>query len=133
MATATFDDILSAQRETNELLSKRSSLDGRTQAGKALLDASREQLDRQSETTSAIHDLHVATAGYIDDPKQPSASQIEETNKDRNNQQNKRFGALGKIFKTQIGKLTTAFSNLNKAAKGGILAGLTALGLFALA
>ena len=60
MATATFDDILSAQRETNELLGKqRNPLDGRTGAGKALLDASREQLDRQSETTSAIHDLHV--------------------------------------------------------------------------
>ena len=66
MATATFDDILSAQRETNELLSKRSSLDGRTQAGKALLEVSREQLERQSETTSAIHDLHVATAGITD-------------------------------------------------------------------
>ena len=48
MATATFDDILAAQRETNELLGRqRSPLDGRTGAGKALLDA-------QKATTSAL-------------------------------------------------------------------------------
>ena len=121
MATATFDDILAAQRETNEILNKKSSLDGRTQAGKALLDA-------QRETTSVL-------SGELQDlkGKQPSPSQIKETNKDTQNAQDARFGALGKIFKTQIGKLTNAFSNLNKAAKGGIIGALTALGLFALA
>ena len=122
MATATFDDILSAQRETNELLGKqRNPLDGRTGAGKALLDA-------QRETTSIL-------SGELQDlkGKQPSPSQIKETNKDTKNAQDARFGALGKILKNQFGKFATAFSNLNKAAKGGILAGLTALGLFALA
>lgn len=122
MATATFDDILAAQRETNELLGRqRSPLDGRTGAGKALLDA-------QRETTSIL-------SGELQDlkGKQPSPSQIKETNKDTKNEQDARFGALGKILKNQIGKLATAFSNLNRAAKGGILAGLTALGLFALA
>ena len=121
MATATFDDILAAQRETNEILNRKSSLDGRTQAGKALLDA-------QRETTSIL-------SGELQDlkGKQPSPSQIKETNKDTKNEQDARFDALGKIFKNQFGKLATAFSNLNKAAKGGILAGLSALGLFALA
>jgi len=122
MATATFDDILAAQRETNALLSKqRSPLDGRTGAGKALLDA-------QRETTSVL-------GGELQDVKgkQPSPSQIKETTKDTKNEQDARFGALGKIFKNQIGKLTTAFQNLNKVAKGGLFAALTALGLFALA
>ena len=53
MATATFDDILAAQRETNTLLGKqRSPLDGRTRAGKALLDA-------QRETTQAVSYTHL--------------------------------------------------------------------------
>ena len=53
MATATFDDILAAQRETNTLLGKqRSPLDGRTRAGKALLDA-------QRETTQALEDIEI--------------------------------------------------------------------------
>ena len=53
MATATFDDILAAQRETNALLGKqRSPLDGRTRAGKALLDA-------QRETTQALEDIEI--------------------------------------------------------------------------
>ena len=138
MATATFDDILSAQRETNELLSKRSSLDGRTQAGKALLEVSREQLERQSETTSAIHDLHVATAGHIDDPKPPKSpkspkSVQEEITKKTKSEQDKRFDKLGNIFKKQLSGVKTLLDNLNKAAKGGLFAALTAAGFFALA
>ena len=101
MATATFDDILAAQRETNQILGKQKSpLDGRTGAGKALLDASKEQLDRQSETTDAIHELHVATAGHMDDSNKikPSTegkgdpeSQQEESDKDKKSEQDNRF------------------------------------------
>tara|TARA_A100001011_G_scaffold41658_1_gene39277 strand:+ start:2467 stop:3954 length:1488 start_codon:yes stop_codon:yes gene_type:complete len=139
MATATFDDILSAQRETNELLSKqRNPLDGRTGAGKALLDASKEQLERQSETTSAIRDLDVATAGQIDDPKPPKPpkspkSAQEEITKKTKSEQDKRFDKLGNIFKKQLSGVKSLLDNLNKAAKGGLFAALTAAGFFALA
>ena len=69
MATATFDDILAAQRETNQILGKQKSpLDGRTGAGKALLEA-------QRETTFALDG--------ISDSDTASVSQQEESEKDK--------------------------------------------------
>ncbi len=92
MATATFDDILAAQRETNTLLGKqRSPLDGRTRAGKALLDA-------QRETTQALEDIEInINVGDRDDEigddpekknKDPKSTQ-KEIEKDKDSKQNK--------------------------------------------
>ena len=136
MATATFDDILAAQRETNALLGKqRSPLDGRTRAGKALLDA-------QRETTQALEDIEInINVGDRDDEigddpekknKDPKSTQ-KEIEKDKDSKQNKRFEKLGNVFKNQLAGVKSLLDNLNKAAKGGLFAALTAAGFFALA
>ena len=122
MAIATFGDILTAQRESNELLKKqRHPLDGRTGAGKALIDA-------QRETTATISGKLDELMGNTPDP-----SQVEETTKEAGSAQNERFGSLGKIFTTQIGKVTGALKGILGKTKAPLLAALTAAGLLALA
>ena len=59
MAEVTFAHLLEEQKKTNELLAKqRSPLDGRTGAGRALLES-------QRETTSAVREGDKQTAGEI--------------------------------------------------------------------
>ena len=59
MADVTFAQLLAEQKKTNEILSKqRSPLDGRTGAGRALLES-------QRETTEAVRSVDRETAGEI--------------------------------------------------------------------
>ena len=119
MATATFDDILAAQRETNQILSKQKNpLDGRTGAGKALLEA-------QRETTFALDG--------ISDSDTASVSQQEESEKDKKSEQDSRFKELGDALKKPLLKVVDGIKSLNTAAKGGLFAALTAAGFLALA
>ena len=100
---ADFDDILTEQKKTNDLLKKqRNHLDGRTGSGKALLDASKEQLEAQRETTKAVdfnaevsQDIRAAAVNSQDS----TAVGDKETKKDAETAANKRFGKLGDIFK----------------------------------
>ena len=138
---ADFDDILVEQKKTNELLKKQKKpLDEQASSENELIASAEAQIDKQSETTEAIHDLHVAIVGGKDDqnklhedtPSTPKST-IEETTKETNTAANKRFGKLGDIFKKQIGGLTKVFGKLGTGVKTGLAAGAWAIGFFALA
>lgn len=140
MATATFDDILTAQRETNALLGKqRSPLDGRTGAGKALLEAQRETTLSQRETTLSLDKVSDSVTASVSqqeeegDKDEKSVSQQEERDKNEKSEQDNRFKKLGDVLKKPLLKVVDGIKGLNTAAKGGLFAALTAAGFLALA
>ena len=133
MATATFDDILAAQRETNELLGRqRSPLDGRTGAGKALLDA-------QKATTSAlgsvIDGVGAVAEGVANPPPPPKKDTGEEESleKARRSFLSKTFGKFGNKIDDGLKSLAAGLQKFKDVATGGFKAFLIAAGLFALA
>ena len=133
MATATFDDILAAQRETNELLGRqRSPLDGRTGAGKALLDA-------QKATTSAlgsvIDGVGAVVEGVTNPPPPPKKDTGEEESleKARRSFLVKTFGKFGNKIDDGLKSLAAGLQKFKDVATGGFKAFLIAAGLFALA
>ena len=133
MATATFDDILAAQRETNELLGRqRSPLDGRTGAGKALLDA-------QKATTSAlgsvIDGVGAVAEGVANPPPPPKkdAGEEESLEKARRSFLVKTFGKFGNKIDNGFKALAAGLQKFKDVATGGFKAFLIAAGLLALA
>ena len=133
MATATFDDILAAQRETNELLGRqRSPLDGRTGAGKALLDA-------QKATTSAlgsvIDGVGAVAEGVKNPPPKPKkdAGEEESLEKARRSFLVKTFGKFGNKIDDGFKALAAGLQKFKDVATGGFKAFLIAAGLLALA